>query len=249
MAPLLVPLLLSLLFYSFSVEMVPEAQRVIGRSVPNVELILEDGSVRTLKEISEGKVTLLSFVYTGCTSACPMIVRGIKEAVAGLNERKFRVLLVDFDLRDTPKDLRDFRLRRSIPDDWVLAKAESENLERLTRAVDFKFFYDERTDMFAHPNVLIVLTQDLKVSAYFLGVSYSRDKLAKAVDKASAGDLSLNPIKSLLLKCFRYDPITGAYTVDWSFVAMVFGGLIPILGMAYYLFLRDAIANLRRALL
>lgn len=237
MAPLLVPLLLSLLFYTNAKDLSPDAEKVIGRYVPDVSLTLEDGSVKRLSEVSEGKVLLLSFIYTKCSSACPMIVRGIEEATKDIGGVK--VLLLDFDERDKPKDLKKFRELKGIKGDWVLALAKGKDLERLTEAVDFKFFYDKKTDMFAHPSVLIVLSPDLRVSAYFLGVSYEKGKLKKAVKGAYAGEISQNPIKSLLLICFRYDPVTGTYTVDWSFVAMVLGGLIPISGMLYYLFLRN----------
>jgi protein SCO1/2 len=247
MAPLLVPLLLSLLFYSFSQDIVPDARKVIGRTVPNVLLQTDEGKTLRLKDLAEGKPLLLSFIYTRCTSACPMIVRGIREAVSGLEERDFKVVLIDFDERDTLGELREFRARRGIEEGWVLALVKGEDLGRLTSSLDFKFFYEEKTDMFAHPNVLVVLTPDLRVSSYFLGVSYDSSELAEAVDRAYAGELKLNPIRSLILKCFRYDPITGAYTVDWSFIAMVVGGLIPLLGMAYFLFLRDVISGLRRA--
>ncbi len=235
MAPLLVPLLLFLLFYSFSRELVPEAERVLGRSVPDVELITDSGERVRLSTLAEGRPLILSFIYTRCTSACPMIVRGIKEAVEGL--KGFKVLLIDFDGRDTLGDLRRFRELRGIPEDWSLAKAG--DLLGLTSSLDFRFHYDEDTNMFYHPNVLIVLTPDLKVSSYFLGVSYDRKKLEKAIRTASRGDVNLNPVRSFLLRCFRYDPVTGTYTIDWSFVAMVLGGLLPILGMAYYLFIRD----------
>jgi len=127
----------------------------------------------------------------------------------------------------------------------VLARGDS--LKSLTRAVDFRFFYDEDTDMFAHPNVLIVVSPGLKVSGYMLGVTYDSDKLSALIAKARAGKVALNPIKGVFLRCFRYDPVTGTYTVDWSFVAMIVGGLLPLGAMFYFIFLKDIIAGLRRA--
>ncbi|MDQ7037979.1 MAG: SCO family protein [Aquificota bacterium] len=248
MAPLLVPLLLSFLFYSFPKDIVPDAEKVLSKKVPDVNLLTDGGRKVKLSEIADGKPVLLSFVYTGCTSSCPLIVKGIKEAVNDLNRTDLRVLLVDFDGRDTLEDLRRFREVKRIPEGWTVAKAEGEDLAVLTSSLDFKFFYDERTDMFAHPNVLVVLTPDLRVSSYFLGVSYDTEKLAEAVTRASRGEVSLDPIRSLILKCFRYDPITGTYTVDWSFIAMLVGGLIPLLSMAYFLFLRNLTVNIRKVL-
>ncbi len=247
MAPLLVPFLLSFLFYPFAQDIVPKAEDVIGRRIPDVELTLEDGRTFRLSQVAKDRAVLLSFIYTRCTLACPMIVKGIKKAVADLRGRDYRVLIVDFDERDGVNDLVRFRTKEGLDESWVVALAKGQDLSKLTRSLDFKFFYDEKTDMFAHPNVLVVLSPELKVVAYFLGVSYDGSKLAKAVDKAYTGGTLLDPIKGLLLKCFRYDPITGTYTIDWSFVAMIVGGLIPIAGMFYYIVLRDLISSLRRA--
>ncbi len=247
MAPLLVPLFLSFLLTSYSQDIVPKADFVLGKKVPDVTLIDEKGKSVRLSEIVKGEPVLISLIYTRCTSSCPMIVRGIRDALAGMKE-EVRVLLVDFDERDTPKDLVEYRKKRGITDKrWILALAKGDSLKSLTRALDFKYFYDEKTDMFAHPNVLVILSPDLKVSGYILGLRYDPDKLSDIVAKARVGEVDINPIKGALLKCFRYDPITGTYYIDWSFVAMVIGGIIPIAGMFYFIFLRDLLSSLRRA--
>ncbi len=245
MAPLLVPFLLSLLLTSLARErdLTPKADFILGKKVPDVTLIDEKGQEIRLSELSGGEVLLLSFIYTRCASACPMIVEGIRKAL----KEPVRVVLVDFDERDTPQDLLEFRKRRKIiGDNWKLVLAKGENLKILSRAVDFRYFYDKDTDMFAHSNVLIVLSPGLKVSGYMLGVTYNAEKLSNLIAKAKVGKVALNPIKGVLLRCFRYDPVTGTYTVDWSFIAMILGGLIPLSAMFYFIFLRDFIASLRR---
>ena len=246
MAPLLVPLLLFPFFLSFSQDVTPRAEMVIGRRVPQVELLLETGERIRLDRVAGGRVLLLSFIYTRCSSACPMIVRGIEGALKSLKGEEPVVLLIDFDERDTVEDLREFRVRRGVPEGWKLALAKGEDLRLLTSFLDFKFFYDEKTDMFAHPGVLVVLTPDMRVSAYFLGVTHSGRKLAEAVERASLGRVSLNPVKGFLFKCFRYDPVTGTYEIDWSFVAMLLGGLIPLGGMFYFIVLRELVSLLRK---
>ena len=247
MAPLLASLLLLFFLSSYAQDITPNPDLVLGKAVPNVVLTDEEGKEITLKEVSGGKPIVLSLIYTRCTSACPMIVEGIKKALRELGGKDFTLLLIDFDERDTPADLSKFRERRRIDRSWKVALAKGENLRKLTTALDFKFYYDEKTDMFAHPNVLVVISPDLKVSGYMLGVNYDPDRLSGMIAKAQRGQVDLSWVKGLLLKCFRYDPITGAYTIDWSFVAMVLGGLIPISGMLYFLFLRDLLLRVRRA--
>ena len=246
MAPLLA--LLLVLSFSFAGEEieVPRADIVLGKNLPNLTLILEQGERGDLLSLSSGRPIILSFIYTKCASACPMIVKGIKDALssAGLNGAK--VLLIDFDLRDMPEDLTKFRERHRIPAEWSVALLRENDLKRLTGFLDFKFRYDPETDMFAHPNVLVVLSPQLKVSGYMLGVRYDAGKLRKILSLARDNRADINPVKGFLLRCFRYDPVTGKYSIDWSFVAMVLGGTIPIAGMFYFIFLRDMISSLRR---
>ncbi len=155
-----------------------------------------------------------------------MIVSGIKEATSKLSTKDYSVLLVDFDGRDTSAELRKFRRKRRIDQGWTLAVARGEELKKLTESVDFKFFYDKETNMFAHPNVLVVLSPSLKVSGYMLGVKFDPSKLSVMLEKARADRVELSWVRGLLLKCFRYDPVTGTFVIDWSFVAMVVGGLL-----------------------
>ncbi len=248
MAPLLVPFLLYFLLIAHAQNIIPKAEFVLGKKLPDITLIDEEGRSLKLSQVADGKPLLLSFIYTRCTSACPMIVEGIKKALSEMGSRDIRVLLIDFDERDKPTNLKKFRKERSIYDSrWTLALVKGEELKKISRAVDFKYFYDEKTDMFAHPNVLIVVSPDLIVSGYILGLSYDADRLSVLIEKARVGQVAVSPIKSLLLKCFRYDPITGTYFIDWSFVAMIVGGLIPIAGMFYFIVLKNLLPGLRRA--
>ncbi|WP_457600749.1 SCO family protein [Hydrogenivirga sp.] len=247
MAPLLVPFLLFFLF-SFSREVpVPNAELVLGRDVPNVLLTDMNGRSVRLSDITGGKTVLMSFIYTRCTSSCPLIVQRLREALSEVEFGDYRVLLVDFDERDTQAELKKFVNQRNIYDSrWKVALAKGSELRQLTGALDFKFYYDEKTDMFAHPNVLVVLSPSRKVTGYILGLSYDPDRLTQMLKDAQRDKVALNPIRGLLLKCFRYDPVTGTYFIDWSFVAMVVGGSIPIAIMFYFIVFKPIVSGFRR---
>ncbi len=246
MAPLLASLLL-LLSLSFSEDLTPKADFVLGKRVPDVVLTTSEGTQAKLSDLSRGKPLLMSFVYTRCTSSCPVIVQRLKRALSELGRSDYTVLLVDFDERDSVSELRDFVKQRGIEEpNWKVVLARGDELTRLTRAVDFKFYYDDKTDMFAHPNVLVVVSPDMRVSGYVLGLSYDPDKLSSLITSAASGRISLNPIKGLLLKCFRYDPITGTYSIDWSFVAMLLGGSLPLALMFYFVVFKNVVTGIRR---
>jgi len=243
---MLPPLLLSLLisFLCFGESLIPRTDLVIGRKVPNVELIDSDGNKVFLRDVASGKVLLMTFIYSSCTSSCPLIVENLKKA---LPREDFVVALIDFDERNTPESLRKFVKVRNIEEPfWKPLLAKGESLRLLSGVLDFKYFYDEKTDTFFHPNVLIILTPDLRVSSYILGLTYDPSTLERLIKKAKKGEINQNPIKGIILQCFRYDPITGTYTVDWSFVAMLIGGGIPLAVMFYFIFLRDFLLKLKR---
>ncbi len=248
MFSLAVCLLLLLFAPALTYELTPKADFVLGKRVPDITLEDHRGNILRLSHISDGQPLLVSLIYTRCSSSCPVIVERLKEALTRIDNRNYRVLLIDFDERDTRAELLKFVEQRAIKEPWIVALAKGEELKAFLRSVDFRYVYDEKTDMFYHPNVLIVLSPELRISGYILGLSFPKDKLEKLISIAERNEVNLNPIKSIILSCFRYDPISGKYSLDWSFVAMLIGGIIPFTFMFYFIVVKGLIRSFRGAL-
>lgn len=101
----------------------PETLRTLADySVPRVALVREDGkSVVLVNEIDDGKPIVLSFVYTTCTTICPLTSMTLAELQARLGAARDRVHLVSISIdpeQDTPARLREYALRFGAGPEW-----------------------------------------------------------------------------------------------------------------------------------
>ncbi len=236
-----ISLLLLLISLCFS-NLLPNEKKTIGNHVPNILLQDHEGKIYTLKEVSQGRVAIINPIYTKCSSACPVMTEGLKKAIKDLGE-DVRVISLTFDPSDDPSNLKRFKEAHKLPENWIVAR--SDQVEELLEAIDYKYRYDERLREFEHPNLYVVLTPSGKISRYIYGVNPRLKELKLSVLSAKGEEVRLNPVEGFWLRCFRYNPDTGTYQIDWFFVFDVIGGLltflvVPLLvwGRSLYAFVR-----------
>jgi len=105
----------------------------------NLELVNQDGeTVRFFDDVLKDKVVVISFVFTNCDGACPLItqkltrVRDIMEGQIG-NPIHFVSLSLDPE-RDTPAALKEFaRTQQADHEGWVFLTGKPENLEQIIK--------------------------------------------------------------------------------------------------------------------
>jgi protein SCO1/2 len=91
--------------------------------IPPVELVSQDGaSVRFPEELDDGRpVVVLDFIYTSCTSVCPMTsaVFSQLQALLGEDLKKTKLVSISIDPEyDTPPRLRDYAKKFSALPQW-----------------------------------------------------------------------------------------------------------------------------------
>ena len=101
----------------------PETSRTLADyTVPRVALVREDGrSVVLSNEIDDGKPIVLSFVYTTCTTICPVTSMTLAELQSRLGDARDRVHLVSISIdpeQDTPARLRDYARKFGAGPEW-----------------------------------------------------------------------------------------------------------------------------------
>jgi protein SCO1/2 len=217
-------LLLNLLFLfslAFGV-LLPREEKVVGSVLPNFEVQGEDGSLKSLKELAQGKPLIINPIYTKCSSACPLMTQQLKRSLGNLDAV---VLSLSFDPSDTPEDLRRFKDIHKLPKNWFVAKVG----EEVFRALDFNYTYNGEFKEFDHPNVFYVLSPSLKVSRVLYGLSPSPRSLELATLEAKREEVGIGIFESFLLRCFRYNRETGNYQIDWFFLGDLVGGLLTFI--------------------
>jgi protein SCO1/2 len=183
----------------------------------------ETGRSVQLREYFGQKPVILAFVYYSCPMLCDQIQMGVVGTLRMLSfnpGRDYEVVFVSFDSRDTPalaaekkhRDLERFR-RPETASGWHFLTGSQESIAAATRAANFRFAYDAKSDWFAHASGVLLLTPDGRISRYFYGIEYpGRDMRLGLVD-ASAGKIG-SPIDHVLLFCYHYDPATAKYSAS-----------------------------------
>jgi protein SCO1 len=183
------------------------------------------------------KPVVLAFVYYGCPMLCNQVEQGVVGALRMLSfnpGRDYDVVFVSFDSRETPEmaaekkkqALAHFR-RPETDSGWHFLTGSKESIEDATKAANFRFTFDAKSNLFAHASGVMLLTPDGRISRYFYGVEYpGRDMRLGLVD-ASAGKIG-TPIDHVLLFCYHYDPSAATYSASILKIIRL-GGILTIL--------------------
>jgi protein SCO1/2 len=101
----------------------PEAARTSGAyTVPDIELVRDDGKTVALsQELDDGRPVVLSFIYTSCTTVCPMISATLARLQRKLGPARDQVHLVSITIDpefDTPARLREYAKKLGAGPEW-----------------------------------------------------------------------------------------------------------------------------------
>jgi protein SCO1/2 len=216
----------------------------LGEAVPlDLAFTDETGRSVTLADYFGKKPVVLSLVYYQCPMLCTISLNGLAGALEVLSfvpGQEFEVVTVSFDPKETPAlaaaKKRAYMARYNRPQahaGWHFLTGPKESVEALTRAVGFRYVWDEATKQFAHPAGLLVLTPEGKISHYLFGVEYAPKDLRLALVDAAGGKIG-NVADQLLLYCYQYDPQTGRYSASILNVIRVAGAL-TVLGLGAFI--------------
>jgi protein SCO1/2 len=180
----------------------------------------EDGRSAPLARYFGKRPVVLVFAYYNCPMLCTQVFNGVASAVGVLSlepGRDFDVVAISFDPHDTPATAAGKKAvyleRYHRPGASAAAHfltADPPAIDRLTKAAGFRYVWDARTNQFAHPTGVIVVTPDGRLARYLFGIDYGPRDLRLALVEASAGRVG-TVADSLLLYCYHYDPMTGRY--------------------------------------
>jgi protein SCO1/2 len=91
-------------------------------TIPAVQLVRQDGAVVNLgDELNDGRPVVLSFIYTSCTSVCPLISHTLSQLQSKLHDNPARVHLVSISIdpeQDNPARLREYARTFNAGPEW-----------------------------------------------------------------------------------------------------------------------------------
>jgi protein SCO1/2 len=126
-----------------------------GEKAPDFTLVTQDGKVFTLGKDGHGRPLLLTFIFTSCPGACPLVVDECLEAARAAGKGRPAgdrplVVAVSFDPEvDTPARLRShMKENRFKPSEIVFLTGSPGAVDQAVRAWEVNVGRDEKGDIF-----------------------------------------------------------------------------------------------------
>jgi len=170
---------------------------------------------------------------------------GALDLVSFTPGQEFELVTISFDPRETPglaaakKKAYLARYRRpSAGAGWHFLTGDQASIDRITKAVGFRYAWDDETRQFAHPAGLVVLTPAGTIARYMFGIEYAPRDLRLALVESGEGKIG-GPVDDFLLFCYQYNPLTGRYSARIL-------GVVRLLGILTVLALGGFIVSMRR---
>jgi protein SCO1/2 len=206
-------------------------------------------AVRLRDYFASGKPVVLNLVYYDCPMLCTVTLSGMASALKELRfdaGKEFEVITISFDPKEGPEQAAakkaQFMARYKRPEaekGWHFLTGEPGAIHRVTKAVGFRYVWDQASRQFAHPAGTVVLTAEGKIARYLFGVEYAPRDLRLAIVEASANRIA-SPVDAVLLACYRYDPSAGRYSASIMKIVRLAGLLTVAILLTFIL------VNLRR---
>lgn len=192
------------------------------------------GDATDLGRIAGGQPLIVDFGYFHCPTLCSAtrddLLGGL--AQSGLHAGQDYVLAaVSIDPAERPQDaaaaLRDDLARfpqAGAAAAWHFLTGPDASLRALQAAVGFHARWDRDLKQFLHPEGLVFVSPQGRISGYQFGYDETAAALRRGVSLAAAGIVapSANPV---LLLCFHFNPLTGQYSFAITKVLRLMAGV------------------------
>ena len=157
--------------------------------VPAAELLNQDGVRVTLTDdVIADNIAVVDFVYTTCTTVCPVLSAVFKQVQAGLEDRLGRdVVMVSITVdptRDTPEKLKRYAEKFGAGNGWVWLTGEQQIVSRVLQ--EFGTYTPNFED---HPSVVLVGDGRSGQWSRFLGFP-AAERIIEKVNEISARRLA-----------------------------------------------------------
>jgi protein SCO1/2 len=204
----------------------------------------ETGRTVALREYFGRKPVMLNLIQYRCTMLCSEEMHVLADSLKQLKFTagdQFTLVTLSIDDREQPDLAAEYKRgyveqygRPGAAAGWHFLTGDKASIRRLADAIGYHFTYDARTDQFAHPDGVIVLTPEGKVARYFFRLEYPPRDLRFALIEAADRKIG-TPIDALSLLCYHYNPVTGKYalavltlvrTASLATVALLLAGIV-----------------------
>lgn len=216
-----------------------------GAKIPlDAAFVDDEGRPVTLGDyFHKGKPVVIDLGYYRCPMLCNLVLNGMVEGLKDMSfvpGRDFEIVVVSIDPLETPELAKAKKQnylesygRPGTGNGWHFLTGGEANIEKVAKAVGFRYRFDKETHQYAHGAALFVATPEGEVSRVLTGITYAGRSIRLALTEASAGKIG-SPVDQVLLFCFHFDAATGKYTLAATRL-MKAGGALSALVLAAFL--------------
>lgn len=196
----------------------------LGGQLPlETEFKDENGnSVKLGEFFGKNKPVILALVYYECPMLCNEVLNGLTGSLKGISldaGKDFDVVAISFDQRenDKPELAKNKKAsyltryeRANTENGWHFLTGSQSSIDAVAQTVGFSYFWDEKTNQFAHAGAVMVVTPEGKLARYYYGIDYEPRQLKFGLMDSAQSKIG-NAADQLLLYCYHYDPASGKY--------------------------------------
>ena len=117
-----------------------ESPKPVKVTLADTALVDQDGRKLRLKtDVMAGKVVVVDFIYTTCTTICPIFtatMASVQEKLADVVGRDVQLISVTVDpLRDTPRRLKEYGAKHHVqPQGWAFLTGAKADVDTVNKA-------------------------------------------------------------------------------------------------------------------
>jgi protein SCO1 len=109
-------------------------------SIPDVAVLDQDGrKIRFYTDLVQGKVVAINFIYTTCTTICPLLGATFANVQGQMGERSgrdFSLISISVDpVTDTPPRLKAWAAKFNAKPGWTLVTGKKPDIDKLLRSL------------------------------------------------------------------------------------------------------------------
>jgi len=205
----------------------------------------ETGATVRLGDYFGKRPVVLTLVYFDCPMLCTIGLNGLTSALDVLPfepGREFELVSISFEPKERPaqaaakKKVQLARYDRpGAAAAWHFLTGDRESIDRVTKAVGFRYAWDAETKQYAHPAGTVIATSDGRVSRYLFGIEYAPKDLRLALVESGNGKIG-GLVDQALLFCYQYNPHTGRYSTAVMNVVQA-AAVLTLLALGGFIFI------------
>ncbi|HFQ60710.1 MAG TPA: SCO family protein [Epsilonproteobacteria bacterium] len=192
----------------------------LGTMVPlDLTFIDEDSKQVTLKQLMDGKPTLLTLNYFRCAGICTPQLNELAQALSKVKlaeNTDYKVISVDFAENETPslavrkkKNILHTMHRDYVQDAWHFVIGENNSSGKLAEHVGFQYkavAMKSGEVGYIHPAMIVVLSPKGKITGYLEGMDQLPADITMAIHEAVKGRTRKAILRNNAPFCFTKTP-------------------------------------------